>query len=152
MYKKIGWFTVLIISILSLSACDMETLKNRKDFSREDIIEIYNADNEKILETKEQKILDRFSDLIGMSTEKMDEQNYKDYYQELPEDAKILYRYVITTKRKKTQTQVSKISLYVYENYPYITLTGVPIVTPLTWELSEKELELLRHIDNWKNK
>ena len=61
---------------------------------REDRIEIYNSDNEKILETQDQKILDYISTLIGMSTEKMDEKNYKEFFKEMPEDAKVQHSQV----------------------------------------------------------
>jgi len=144
MYKKISsFFMIAVVSIFVLSGCNF-TVENSKKM-REDRIEIYNSDNEKILETQDQKILDYISTLIGMSTEKMDEKNYKEFFKEMPEDAKVRYHYVFITERE--DKEVSKVDFYVYENYPYMTMKGIPLIPEFTWELSEEDLEQLQHIE-----
>ncbi len=144
MYKKISsFFMIAVVSIFVLSGCNF-TVENSKKM-REDRIEIYNSDNEKILETQDQKILDYISNLIGMSTEKMDEKNYKEFFKEMPEDAKVRYHYVFITERE--DKEVSKVDFYVYENYPYMTMKGIPLIPEFTWELSEEDLEQLQHIE-----
>lgn len=144
MYKKISsFFMIAVVSIFVLSGCNF-TVENSKKM-REDTIEIYNSDNEKILETQDQKILDYISTLIGMSTEKMDEKNYKEFFKEMPEDAKVRYHYVFITERE--DKEVSKVDFYVYENYPYMTMKGIPLIPEFTWELSEEDLEQLQHIE-----
>lgn len=42
---------------------------------------------------------------------------------------------------------MSKVDFYVYENYPYMTMKGIPLMSELTWELSEEDLEQLQHIE-----
>lgn len=144
MYKKISsFFMIAVVSIFVLSGCNF-TVENSKKM-REDRIEIYNSDNEKILETQDQKILDYISTLVGMSTEKMDEKNYKEFFKEMPEDAKVRYHYVFITERE--DKEVSKVDFYVYENYPYMTMKGIPLIPEFTWELSEEDLEQLQHIE-----
>ena len=144
LYKKISsFFMIAVVSIFVLSGCNF-TVENSKKM-REDRIEIYNSDNEKILETQDQKILDYISTLIGMSTEKMDEKNYKEFFKEMPEDAKVRYHYVFITERE--DKEVSKVDFYVYENYPYMTMKGIPLIPEFTWELSEEDLEQLQHIE-----
>ena len=144
MYKKItSFFMIAVVSIFVLSGCNF-TVENSKKM-REDRIEIYNSDNEKILETQDQKILDYISTLIGMSTEKMDEKNYKEFFKEMPEDAKVRYHYVFIKERE--DKEVSKVDFYVYENYPYMTMKGIPLIPEFTWELSEEDLEQLQHIE-----
>ena len=144
MYKKISsFFMIAVVSIFVLSGCNF-TVENSKKM-REDRIEIYNSDNEKILETQDQKILDYISTLVGMSTEKMDEKNYKEFFKEMPEDAKVRYHYVFITKRDNKK--VSEVDFYVYENYPYMTLEGIPLIPHFTWELSKEDSEKLQNIE-----
>lgn len=144
MYNKIGsLFMMAMISIFVLSGYNFTVENSEK--GREDTIEIYNSDNEKILETQDQEILDYISTLIGMSTEKMDEKNYKDFFKETPKDAKVRYHYVFITERE--DREVSKVDFYVYENYPYMTMKGIPFIPEFTWELSEEDLEQLQHIE-----
>lgn len=144
MYNKIGsLFMMAMISIFVLSGYNFTVENSEK--GREDTIEIYNSDNEKILETQDQEILDYISTLIGMSTEKMDEKNYKDFFKEMPKDAKVRYHYVFITERE--DREVSKVDFYVYENYPYMTMKGIPFIPEFTWELSEEDLEQLQHIE-----
>lgn len=164
MYKRISlFFIVIAVSIAALSGCGV-SVKNtaehaentesatknseeseKSESRREDTIEIYNSENEKILETQDQKILDYMSYLIGMSTERMDEKNHKDFFKEVPEDAKVRYHYVFITRRDNKE--VSKVDFYVYENYPYMTLKGIPLISQFTWELSKEDLEQLQNIE-----
>ena len=96
MYKRVSLFVIIIVlSLFVLSGCDSDVDNSEK--GRKDIIEIYNANNEKVLETQDQKVLDYISNLIGMSTENIDEKNYKDFLKELPKDAKVRYHYVFIT-------------------------------------------------------
>ena len=143
MYKKISFVFIIIGVIFILSGCNFPEENDEK--GRKDTIEIYNSDNEKILETQDQEILDYISTLVGMSTEKMDEKNYKDFFKEIPKDAKIRYHYIFITERD--DKKVSKVDFYVYENYPYMTMKGIPLMLELTWELSEEDLEQLQHIE-----
>ncbi len=144
MYKRVSLFVIIIVlSLFVLSGCDSDVDKSEK--GRKDIIEIYNANNEKVLETQDQKVLDYISNLIGMSTENIDEKNYKDFLKELPKDAKVRYHYVFITKRDNKK--VSEVDFYVYENYPYMTLEGIPLIPHFTWELSKEDSEKLQNIE-----
>ncbi|HHK1684571.1 TPA: hypothetical protein ACQOKQ_001727, partial [Streptococcus pyogenes] len=81
--------------------------------------------------------LDYFSDFIEMSVEKVNDKKFENYFKEIPDDAIKSYHFIFTNGNEGT-----KIDFYIYENYPYITMEGVPMfTTPLTWELSKEDLK-----------
>ncbi|QJC21452.1 hypothetical protein HC352_02235 [Arcanobacterium buesumense] len=60
---------------------------------------------------------------------------------EVPEDARTKYTYEITHLR--ADGKETTVKFFVYENYPYVMSTGIPLLAPLTWELSKEELAVL---------
>ena len=112
MRRRFAFMTIVFVFLIVLTSC-----KSKK---KEDKIEIFDSNDIKIAETEKQDELDYFSDFIEMS-----------------EDAIKSYHFIFTNGNEGT-----KIDFYIYENYPYITMEGVPMITtPLTWELSKEDLK-----------
>ncbi|WP_172801349.1 hypothetical protein [Arcanobacterium phocae] len=79
--------------------------------------------------------------MVGDSfTSDADEYELAGLAMEVPEDAHANYTYVFTHFRDDGKEEIAK--LLVYKNYPYVTLTGITMVTPLTWDISNEEMEI----------
>ena len=128
--KSILLLLLLIIVFLAVS-CSRESSR----IIKKDTIEVYDKEDNLILETKDRKTLKYFSKLIGNTTDNMKKDDFP--LKKLPDDAEISYEYKFITKRKDGNQIV--IDFLVYENYPYVTMKGIPFVTPMTWEVSEEE-------------
>ena len=132
MRRRFVFMTIVIAFLLVLTSC-----RSRK---KEDKIEIFDSNNVKIAETEKQEELDYFSNFIGMSVENVNDKKFENYFKEIPEDAIKSYHVIFTSKGK--DNEATKIDFYMYENYPYITMEGVPMITtPFTWQLSEEDIK-----------
>lgn len=141
--KKVGILLLLMILILS-SCSEKQSSDNTRPINKKDNIVIYDADGNKLREVTEQSELDYFSNLIGNSTENIDEENADTLLEKVPEDAQISYRYVFISTRESDGVS-NQFDFVVYKNYPYITLDGIPFLSTLTWELSEEDNNKLQH-------
>ena len=129
MRRRFAFMTVVFVFLIFLTSCS-----SRK---KEDKIEIFDSNDIKIAETEKQDELDYFSDFIEMSVENVNDKKFENYFKEIPDDAIKSYHFIFTNGNEGT-----KIDFYIYENYPYITMEGVPMITtPLTWELSKEDLK-----------
>ena len=130
MRRRFAFMTIVFVFLIFLTSCS----SSRK---KEDKIEIFDSNDIKIAETEKQDVLDYFSDFIEMSVENVNDKKFENYFKEIPEDAIKSYHLIFTNGNEGT-----KIDFYIYENYPYITMEGVPMITtPLTWELSKEDLK-----------
>ncbi|MCW0947112.1 MULTISPECIES: hypothetical protein [Lactobacillales] len=129
MRRRFVFMTIVIAFLIVLTSC-----RSKK---KEDKIEIFDSNNVKIAETEKQEELDYFSNFIEMSVENVNDKKFDNYFKEIPDDAIKSYHFIFTNGNEGT-----KIDFYIYENYPYITMEGVPMITtPLTWELSKEDLK-----------
>ncbi|PKZ22552.1 hypothetical protein CYJ28_05405 [Aerococcus sanguinicola] len=129
MRRRFAFMTIVFVFLIFLTSCS-----SRK---KEDKIEIFDSNDIKIAETEKQDELDYISDFIEMSVEKVNDKKFVNYFKEIPDDAIKSYHFIFTNGNEGT-----KIDFYIYENYPYITMEGVPMITtPLTWELSKEDLK-----------
>lgn len=129
----------LVISIVFTSCSPNTMTEQTRSKKEEEKIEIFDSNNNKIVETEEQEVLDYFSNLTGMSVENINYKNFYDYFKEIPDDAVQSYHFILTSKRK--YKKATNIDFYIYENYPYITMEGMPMMpSSLTWELSKEDL------------
>ena len=136
MRKRFLFMTIVIAFLLVLTSC-----RSKK---KEDKIEIFDSNNVKIAETEKQEELDYFSNFIGMSVENVNDKKFDNYFKEIPEDAIKSYHVIFTSKGK--DNEATKIDFYMYENYPYITMEGVPMITsPFTWQLSEEDIKVFNN-------
>lgn len=132
MRRRFVFMTIVIAFLIVFTSC-----RSKK---KEDKIEIFDSNNVKIAETEKQEELDYFSNFIGMSVENVNDKKFDNYFKEIPEDAIKSYHVIFTSKGK--DNEATKIDFYMYENYPYITMEGVPMITtPFTWQLSEEDLK-----------
>lgn len=132
MRKRLVFMTIVIAFLIVLTSC-----RSRK---KQDKIEIFDSNNIKIAETEKQEELDYFSNFIGMSVENVNDKKFDNYFKEIPDDAIKSYHVIFTSKGKGSEA--AKIDFYIYENYPYITMEGIPMITrPLTWQLSKEDLK-----------
>lgn len=132
MRRRFVFMTIVIAFLIVFTSC-----RSKK---KEDKIEIFDSNNVKIAETEKQEELDYFSNFIGMSVENVNDKKFDNYFKEIPEDAIKSYHVIFTSKGK--DNEATKIDFYMYENYPYITMEGVPkITTPFTWQLSEEDIK-----------
>ncbi len=93
--------------------------------------------------TDDRERIDFFANLVGMSAENIDDKNYDDFFKEIPGDAKRSYHFVCTSKR--IDKKATQIDFYIYENYPYITMEGMPLApSSFTWQLSKEDLNMLQ--------
>ncbi|MDU3177734.1 hypothetical protein [Anaerococcus sp.] len=140
----------LVISIV-FTSCSPNTMTEQTRSKKEEKIEIFDSNNNKIVETEEQEVLDYFSNLTGMSVENINYKNFDDYFKEIPDGAVQSYHFILTSKRK--DKKATNIDFYIYENYPYITMEGMPMMpSSLTWELSKEDLnDLEDRVQEWKD-
>lgn len=132
MRRRFVFMTIVIAFLIVFTSC-----RSKK---KEDKIEIFDSNNVKIAETEKQEELDYFSNFIGMSVENVNDKKFDNYFKEIPEDAIKSYHVIFTSKGK--DNEATKIDFYMYENYPYITMEGVPMITtPFTWQLSEEDIK-----------
>lgn len=132
MRKRLAFMTIVITFLIVLTSC-----RSKK---KEDKIEIFDSNNVKIAETEKQEELDYFSNFIGMSVINVNDKKFDNYFKEIPDDAIKSYHVIFTSKGKGSEA--AKIDFYIYENYPYITMEGIPMITrPLTWQLSKEDLK-----------
>ena len=132
MRRRFAFMTIVFVFLIVLTSC-----KSKK---KEDKIEIFDSNDIKIAEIEKQDELDYFSDFIEMSVENVNDKKFENFFKEIPDDAIKSYHFIFTNGNEGT-----KIDFYIYENYPYITMEGVPMITtPLTWELSKEDLNDLK--------
>lgn len=138
--KRYITITLTLICVFLLAACGNQTNMGQKN----DRIEVYDKNQNMILEIDSQKELDYFSNLIGNTTANMENENF--LLVKLPKDAIVSYEYKFITNREDGKETEAK--FYVYENYQYITLMGIPMVSPLTWKISDEEYAKLNNPEN----
>lgn len=134
-------FLVKLLCIFTALTCFFACSFSKKDLG--DIITVYDSNNKKIAEFTDQKDIEYYSDLVGNTTENISEDNANLLYRKIPSDAKVRYKYVFT--HRKDNGKKTSVNFFVYENYPYITLKGIPFIPDVTWELSEKDYNLLQN-------
>lgn len=120
----------LILSFWILVAC-------RQVSATQDHILVYNARHEQVAKITDQKTLAILNEKIGESGATTSD------IEELPKDAKVSYRYEVIDVRDDGKAH--SVTFEVYQNYPYMSMVDVPILSRLTWTLSEEENDLFQH-------
>lgn len=151
MRKRFLIMAILLVISIVFTSCSPNTMTEQTRSKKEEKIEIFDSNNKKIVETEEQEVLDYFSNLTGMSVENINDKNFDDYFKEIPDDAVQSYHFILTSKRK--DKKATNIDFYIYENYPYITMEGMPMMpSSLTWKLSKEDLnDLEDRVQEWKD-
>ncbi|HEP5156412.1 TPA: hypothetical protein VCY55_001118 [Streptococcus pyogenes] len=151
MRKRFLIMAIFLVFSIVLTSCSPNTTTEQTSNKKEEKIEIFDSNNKKIVETEEQEVLDYFGNLTGMSVANINDKNFDNYFKEIPDDAIESYHFILTSKRE--DKKATKIDFYIYENYPYITMEGMPMIpSSLTWELSKEDLNDLKDkVQEWKD-
>ena len=143
MRKRFLIMAIFLVFSIVLTSCSPNTTTEQTSSKKEEKIEIFDSNNKKIVKTEEQEVLGYFGNLTGMSIANINDKNFDNYFKEIPDDAIESYHFILTSKRE--DKKVTKIDFYIYENYPYITMEGMPLMpSSLTWELSKEDLNDLK--------
>ncbi|EGS33265.1 putative lipoprotein [Finegoldia magna SY403409CC001050417] len=151
--KKILSLALALLLVVGFAGCAKKD-NVESDTKKEDKIEIFDSNDIKIAETEKPEELDYFSDFIEMCVENANDKKFDNYFKEIPDDAIKSYHLILTSKDK--DNEATKIDFYIYENYPYITIEGMPMITtPFTWQIPKEDLkefndkvEELKDMDN----
>lgn len=139
MNKKSAIIFLIVTGLFLLTSCGKSegTMgENSGDMEeRKDRIEIYDKNQKLILKVEEQKDIDYFSNLLGNTTKNMENEDYP--LVKIPKNAKVYREYRFIVQIEEDREIATK--FYVYENHPYVTLDGIPVVSHLTWKISEEE-------------
>ena len=151
MRKRFLIMGIFLVFSIVLTSCSLNTTTEQTSSKKEEKIEIFDSNNKKIVETEEQEVLDYFGNLTGMSVANINDKNFDNYFKEIPDDAIESYHFILTSKRE--DKKASKIDFYIYKNYPYITMEGMPMIpSSLTLELSKEDLNDLKDkVQEWKD-
>lgn len=137
--KKILSLALALLLVVGFAGCAKKD-NVESDTNKEDKIEIFDSNDIKIAETEKPEELDYFSDFIEMCVENANDKKFDNYFKEIPDDAIKSYHLILTSKGK--DNEATKIDFYIYENYPYITIEGVPMITtPFTWQIPKEDLK-----------
>ena len=137
--KKILSLALALLLVVGFAGCAKKD-NVESDTKKEDKIEIFDSNDIKIAETEKPEELDYFSDFIEMCVENANDKKFDNYFKEIPDDAIKSYHLILTSKGK--DNEATKIDFYIYENYPYITIEGVPMITtPFTWQIPKEDLK-----------
>lgn len=140
--KKLVYLCLFFLTCLGLSACSIRSgeTAEKKDEGHSEMIRVYDADEKKILETKDEEVLDTFGEYVGSAGENVEG---PEVFADMPADAKVAYHFVLTTR------DGYDIDMYVYENDHHLLMKDIPLVGNLKLPVSEKELDWLRHPEKW---
>lgn len=106
------------------------------------MIRVYDADEQKVLETRDKDMIDKFGEYVGAVDEDVEATKL---LKEVPADAKVAYHFVVTTRPGH------EVDMYVYENIDDVVLKNIPLLRNIRLPLSEQELDWPRHPENWEN-
>ncbi|MBF0777364.1 hypothetical protein [Streptococcus cuniculi] len=135
----LGMFACLVLSACSVRIGEMG---ERMDEGTSQMIRVYDADEEKVFETKDEDIIDKFGEYVGTAGEEVEGAKI---FKEVPADAEVAYHFVVTTRAGH------EVDMYVYENVNDIVLKNIPLLGTIRLPLSEQELDWLRHPEKWEN-
>ena len=109
------------------------------DYTGKEVVFVYDAAGNLTAVLTEQKQLEYIGLLLGGSVKQPGEAVTLELVTDVPEDAKVLYRYVFKNKREQ------KMNLYVYSNYQKIRITDIPLLSAIVWDVTDADYNRLIH-------
>ena len=100
---------------------------------------VYDAGENLVTVLAEKKQLEYIGALIGGSIGQSGEAATLELVIDVPEDAKMLYRYVFKNRTEQ------KMNLYVYSNYQKIRITDIPLLSSIVWAVTDTDYDTLIH-------
>ena len=140
-----GWAAVFAVSCLFAVSCGGEKGGTAKaavtetDYKGKEAVFVYDAGENLVAVLAEKKQLEYIGALIGGSVGQKTETATLELVIDVPEDAKMLYRYVFKNRTEQ------KMNLYVYSNYQKIRITDIPLLSSIVWDVTHEDYDKLIH-------
>ena len=137
--------TVFAVSCLFAVSCGGEKGGTAKaavtetDYKGKEAVFVYDAGENLVTVLAEKKQLEYIGLLIGGSVGQKTETATLELVIDVPEDAKVLYRYVFKNRTEQ------KMNLYVYSNYQKIRITDIPLLSSIVWDVTDADYDTLIH-------
>ena len=109
------------------------------DYTGKEVVFVYDAAGNLTAVLTEQKQLEYIGLLLGGSVKQPGEAVTLELVIDVPEDAKVLYRYVFKNRTEQ------KMNLYVYSNYQKIRITDIPLLSSIVWDVTDADYDTLIH-------
>lgn len=109
------------------------------DYKGKETVFVYDAGENLVTVLAEKKQLEYIGALIGGSIGQSGEAATLELVIDVPEDAKVLYRYVFKNRTEQ------KMNLYVYSNYQKIRITDIPLLSSIVWDVTDTDYDTLIH-------
>ena len=109
------------------------------DYKGKEAVFVYDAGENLVAVLAEKKQLEYIGALIGGSVGQKTETATLELVIDVPEDAKMLYRYVFKNRTEQ------KMNLYVYSNYQKIRITDIPLLSSIVWDVTDADYDTLIH-------
>lgn len=135
-------FVVSCLFAVSCSGEKGETAKaavTEPDYKGKEAVFVYDAGENLVTVLAEKKQLEYIGALIGGSIGQSGEAATLELVIDVPEDAKMLYRYVFKNRTEQ------KMNLYVYSNYQKIRITDIPLLSSIVWDVTHEDYDKLIH-------
>ena len=133
------------VSCLFAASCGGEkggtakTAVTETDYKGKEAVFVYDAGENLVTVLAEKKQLEYIGLLIGGSVGQKTETATLELVIDVPEDAKVLYRYVFKNRTEQ------KMNLYVYSNYQKIRITDIPLLSSIVWDVTDADYDTLIH-------
>ena len=109
------------------------------DYKGKEAVFVYDAGENLVTVLAEKKQLEYIGSFIGGSIGQSGEAATLELVIDVPEDAKVLYRYVFKNRTEQ------KMNLYVYSNYQKIRITDIPLLSSIVWDVTDEDYDKLIH-------
>lgn len=135
--KRFLYALVAFLSVTLLASCS-STFSQQSNQEKQ-TIRVYDGNGEKILETTDTAVLEKFSDYASQNTVEGLE-----VFDAVPNDAQLAYRFILKGQSKY------EITMEIYQNYDLLSIKDLPILGDLQLKLTKEEAEWFRTPEKWE--
>lgn len=135
--KRFLYALVAFLSVTLLASCS-STFSQQSNQEKQTIT-VYDGNGEKILETTDAAVLEKFSDYASQNTVEGLE-----VFDAVPNDAQLAYRFILKGQSKY------EITMEIYQNYDLLSIKDLPILGDLQLKLTKEEAEWFRTPEKWE--
>ena len=128
---------VAFLSVTLLAGCSSSL--SQQSNQEKQTITVYDGSGEKILETTDSAVLEKFSDYASQET-----LEGLEMFDAIPTDAQLAYRFILKDQSKY------EITMEVYQNYDLLSIRDLPVLGDLQLKLTKEEAEWFRMPEKWE--
>ena len=128
---------VAFLSVTLLASCSSTV--SQQSAQEKQTITVYDENGEKILETTDSAVLEKFSDYASQET-----LEGLEMFDAIPTDAQLAYRFILKDQSKY------EITMEVYQNYDLLSIRDLPVLGDLQPKLTKEEAEWFRMPEKWE--